>query len=401
MKGTKFLSELISETDFQPGALNLLVAPCGSGKTTLFLNKIAGALPDKHKMLYLIDTSIGNNYLIHQHRAVAKYYDDNWFASVSTPGVFTFEDRKVVIITYAKFGWLARQNPNFGHHFDYIICDEFHNCFNFSHIPEKEKRPNYHKPAVEQLRRIAANGTTKVIAITATPAVVEAEYNAPIFRISYDTDAVFRYETQNVIPYADNVYWQNRIAGKGLIYTTHIEKMLEFQSLLGARAISIWSPNSTDSPMDDEQNRARDYIIEHERIPDSYDYLIINKSMGTAITLHGQIDFVVVNSEEPDLIEQVRGRYRDDLTTLYFKDPKANPQIEVPPQCLGKKLNREERTALAAELSKTISSKPMAWPTMEKIIIANGYNVRRGKSGKTNYRLIEPKECSKIPNVSI
>jgi len=139
MKGTKYLSDLISENDFQTGKLNLLVAPCGSGKTTLFLKKIAGALPDKHKMLYLIDTSIGNNYLIHQHRDVAKYYDDNWFASVSTPGVFIFEDRKVVIITYAKFGWLARQNPNFGHHFDYIICDEFHNCFNFSHIPEKEK----------------------------------------------------------------------------------------------------------------------------------------------------------------------------------------------------------------------------------------------------------------------
>ena len=401
MQGTKYLSELISETDFHPGALNLLVAPCGSGKTTLFLDKIAGALPDKHKMLYLIDTSIGNNYLIHQHRDVAKYYDDNWFTSVSIPGAFTFEDRKVVIITYAKFGWLARQNPNFGHHFDYIICDEFHNCFNFSHIPERENSRNHHKPAVEQLRRIAANGTTKVIAITATPAVVDAEYNAPIFRIPYDTDTVFRYETQNIIPYADNVYWQNRIAGKGLIYTTHIEKMMEFQSLLGARAISIWSPNSTDYPMDDEQNRVRDYIIEHERIPDSYDYLIINKSMGTAITLHGQIDFVVVNSEEKDLIEQVRGRYRGDLTTLYIKDPQAIPQIEVPLQSLERKLNTEERTALAAALSKTISSKPIAWPTMEKIIIANGYNVRRGKSGKTNYRLIGPKECSKLPNVSI
>lgn len=42
MKGTKFLSELISENDFQPGALNLLVAPCGSGKTTLFFGQNCG-----------------------------------------------------------------------------------------------------------------------------------------------------------------------------------------------------------------------------------------------------------------------------------------------------------------------------------------------------------------------
>ncbi|MBE5772351.1 MAG: hypothetical protein E7337_00270 [Clostridiales bacterium] len=401
MQGTKYLSELISETDFQTDALNLLVAPCGSGKTTLFLNKIAGALPDKHRMLYLIDTSLGNQYLIHQHRDVAKFYDDNWLASVSTPGAFMFEERKVVIITYAKFGWLVRDNPDFGNFFDYIVCDEFHNCFDFSHMPQRKTKYDAYRAAIQQLRHVAANGRTKVIAITATPALVEKEYNAPIIRIPYDTEVVCRYETHNVIPYADNVYWQNRIAGKGVIYTTHITKMKEFQSLLGARAISIWSPNSTDDPMDDEQNRAREYIIEHERIPDNYDYLIINKSMGTAITLQGQIDFIVVNSEEKDLIEQVRGRYRDDLATLYTKDTKAIPQIEVPSQYLGRKLNAEERTTLAAALSKTIPSKPIAWPTMEKIIIANGYNVRRGKSGKTNYRLIEPKECSKIPNVSI
>lgn len=33
-------------------------------------------------------------------------------------------DRRIVIITYAKFGVLLDRDPDFHKHFDYIICDE-------------------------------------------------------------------------------------------------------------------------------------------------------------------------------------------------------------------------------------------------------------------------------------
>ena len=395
MKGTKYLSDLISENDFQTGKLNLLVAPCGSGKTTLFLEKTAGSMRDRHKMLYLIDTAIGNNYLIRQHANIAKFYDDIWFASVSNPKNVCFEEKKVVIITYAKFGWLVRHNPDFGHLFEYIICDEFHNCYDFARIPQNGDF-NAAKLAQAQIRRIAESGSTKVIAITATPALVEAQYSGPIHRIAYDEEAVFRYETKRIVPYADSVYWLSRIAGKGVIFTPHVEKMKELQKSLGIRAIAIWSLGNTDHTMNAEQLRVWNYIIEHERIPDEYDYLIINKSAGTAITLGGSIDFIVVNMEDPDIAEQVRGRYRNDLDILYIKDADAVPEIEVPPEYINTKLCKEKRSELCRILGNTISAVPIAWPTMEKYIIANGYNVRRGKTGNTNYRLIEAKKCSKI-----
>jgi len=390
MKGTKYLSELISENDFQTGKLNLLVAPCGSGKTTLFLKKIAGALPDRHKMLYLIDTTIGNNYLIRQHVDIAKFYDDIWFGCVSDPKMVCFEEKKVVIITYAKFGWLVRQNPDFGYFFDYIICDEFHNCYDFARIPQHDDF-NAPKLAQSQIQRIAEGGSTKVIAITATPALVETQYGGRIHRISYDEEAVCRYETQHIIPYTDNVYWLNRIAGKGVIFTPHVEKMKELQVALGSRAIAIWSLGNTDHTMNEEQLRVRDYIIEHERVPDEYDYLIINKSAGTAITLQGRIDFIVVNVEDPDVVEQVRGRYRDDLDTLYIKDKNALLQVKVPSEYLNIKLSKEQRSKLCSILGPILSSKPIAWPTMEKYIQASGYTIQRGKTGNTNYRLIKAK----------
>jgi len=178
--------------------------------------------------------------------------------------------------------------------------------------------------------------------------------------------------------------------------------MKELQRILGPRAIAIWSPNYIEKPMTDEQKKARDYIIEHEEIPDQYDYLIINKSMGTAITLRGKIDFMVVNGEEKDVVTQVRGRYRDDLDILYIKKADSIPEITVPPQYLGRKLDRKERDQLAALLSESISSKPIAWNTMEKWIIANGYPIKSGKSGKINYRQIDPiSECSNFSDPPI
>lgn len=67
LKG-EYLSEIVSEDDIKEGALNLIYAPCGSGKTTYALNDLSlysfanyGNVP-----LYLIDTVNGKEQLITQ-----------------------------------------------------------------------------------------------------------------------------------------------------------------------------------------------------------------------------------------------------------------------------------------------------------------------------------------------
>lgn len=60
-----FLSEIIDFDEIGVcGYLNLIVSPCGSGKTTLALNHLAPMYGNPARSLYLIDTVAGQDQLL-------------------------------------------------------------------------------------------------------------------------------------------------------------------------------------------------------------------------------------------------------------------------------------------------------------------------------------------------
>ena len=52
MKNGKFLSDVLDTSCFRCGTLNLITAPCGCGKTTASINKIAPLASCPRKALY-------------------------------------------------------------------------------------------------------------------------------------------------------------------------------------------------------------------------------------------------------------------------------------------------------------------------------------------------------------
>lgn len=68
-------------------------------------------------------------------------------------------DRRIVIITYAKFGVLLDKDPDFHKHFDYIICDELHSLIKFQYF---SRQPNYHSIAKRGLERAVRNDHTTI-----------------------------------------------------------------------------------------------------------------------------------------------------------------------------------------------------------------------------------------------
>ena len=70
--------------------------------------------------------------------------------------------------------------------------------------------------------------------------------------------------------------------------------------------------------MTEEQLRVRDYILDKEELPPEYGAVIINKSNETAINIRGRVDYIIVHSQEDDVREQVRGRYRGDLDKKHY-----------------------------------------------------------------------------------
>jgi len=60
-----FLSDVLNTSHFEKGYFNVIYAPCGSGKTTAAIKRIAPLASAPRKAIYLIDTRLGKDRLSH------------------------------------------------------------------------------------------------------------------------------------------------------------------------------------------------------------------------------------------------------------------------------------------------------------------------------------------------
>lgn len=171
LKSGLFLKDVLSPSSFQRGTFNLVVAPCGSGKTTAAINTIAALASSPHKALFLIDTQNGNLRLAQNEALTRPYVFFEQHAGVAHLP-FGEEDRpnKTVVSTYAQFGVWVRHNPDFAANFEVIICDEAHNIVLF---PTYSPEPNCASIARDAICEAASGGRTLVVGITATPEPLE------------------------------------------------------------------------------------------------------------------------------------------------------------------------------------------------------------------------------------
>lgn len=98
-----------------------------------------------HKIVYLIDTINGKEQILQNYNARPLYHMwENELDGITFDNDMFETDRRIVIITYAKFGVLLDRDPDFHKHFDYIICDELHSLIRFQYF---SRQPNYHSIA--------------------------------------------------------------------------------------------------------------------------------------------------------------------------------------------------------------------------------------------------------------
>lgn len=165
MLGSKYLSEVVDVNKFETGALNMIEAPCSSGKTTFAINELPKLVSKAQKMIYLIDCTIGKAQLLKKPQI--RYYDREWFDAVYDINVI-YDDNRIVVMTYHCFGWLMENDKDFAEQFELILCDEFHNAVNFGNIKKETSR--YPKIAWKGIANlICKKSDVMVIAITATP----------------------------------------------------------------------------------------------------------------------------------------------------------------------------------------------------------------------------------------
>lgn len=384
----KFLSDVIDTSSFMTGAMNVIVAPCGCGKTTAAINRIAKIASAPRKALYLIDTANGCRRLAMDEnlQLPCLFYEDIIANNLRS---FMAEENSVVVTTYAKFGTFVKRYPDFATNFEVIICDEAHNLFYFS---KYEDGPSNALAARDALAAAACGGRTKVIAMTATPEALKYLYCPKRF-IDIDVQCLRHYEEKKVVRYTNvrDIIRQLPPNQHGMMYVTLVRQMKELEAYArehGRKPICVWSAGSKDHIMTQEQLAARDYILEHEELPPEYDLFIFNASSETGINIHGNVGFVVVHNSNETHITQARGRYRGDLETLYVYD-RNNGIVFVPEEYLGRRLFDEDRKELQTRAGvKTTKGDLIAFSKLEALICASGYLITRGREKNRHYIII-------------
>lgn len=139
--------------------------------------------------------------------------------------------------------------------------------------------------------------------------------------------------------------------------------------------------------MNEEQLRARQYILSNKELPSEYGAVIINASSETSINLYGHIDTVIVHTQEKEAQIQVRGRYRKDLGTLYILDYGA---VSVPAEFFERKLFEEDKRELSRILGlRDKNSRLVGWNTVKKKLLEQGFTIKDGREKNRRYSIIQ------------
>ena len=105
MIGTKYLSEAVDINNLETEKLNIIKAPTGSGKTYFALHEISSLCQNAlHQAVYLIDTINGKEQILRNYNATECNKD--WLRDIEGDYLWFQEDSRVVIMTYAKFGFI-------------------------------------------------------------------------------------------------------------------------------------------------------------------------------------------------------------------------------------------------------------------------------------------------------
>ena len=385
-----YLSEVLDVSAFCRGRANIIVAPCHSGKTTATAKIVEAHAQGPERVLYLIDTAAGKKAMINrkQARPITREWvreiDPAWWTGDPEPG-------KIRVMSYHQFGYELEKSRSFPLGLDLIICDEMHNLIKYMDIEkarnkEREKdggaEQNCCRKAFECLCQCAVleRDGPLIVILTATPnSLCQALHKAG--RVPFEcfvySGKVHADLTRERIYYADLPALLKIMKERCVVYVPTLSMMDDCAEAVadGQRRICcLWSLHNP-REMSEEQRVTLDYLLQHERIPEGIDVLIINAAYETSINIRNE-DFrtMVIHTSNADVQVQVRGRLRHDIDKLYLYD-KEHVHIAhlFPEEFLNTPLTVSQVREIARRMNpKNEKGRVLAWPSIYKLLEKDG-----------------------------
>ncbi|MDK0649716.1 DEAD/DEAH box helicase family protein [Clostridium perfringens] len=394
---TKTLNELWNEKQYKiKQGINLVIAPCGSGKTYFTFNTLIKE-EKLENIVYLCDTrNLKNAVLLDEtYHPYCRFYSKDDINNIVNGKTTVFGEsigeNKITVMTYAQFGMIAEKHSETFENVKMIICDEAHQAIDYQRKFDKDNERIY-RSAVIKINKISEKA--KVVLLTATPDIIKFANITNIFDFSNEPN-IKRLRENKVITYTSGKEIKRVITEfkkltdekrvKMLIYTDRIKTVNEIVKSchdVGLKAVGLWSLNNKDNAMSTYQLETLNSVISKGLIPDELDILVINASLQTGVNIkNNDIDWVLVNSINKVTQIQARSRVRKDIDKLYIKAEETEEFIEkkiiLEDKWLNTPLTTVDKNKLCEELGfYDEKDRLLKWSRVSKILLANDYKIK-------------------------
>lgn len=404
-----YLGEIIEKEKPNWNSNNLILAPVGSGKSTLIEKSLIGEATGK--LIWLV-----SNSALKDHVAPNDNKERERRASIGkAKRMYTTQnevkygdgDYEIHVMTYAEFGKRIFLNNDFVKDVEKIFCDEIHS------LPIYQSYQDSANLGAAMKYLFNKQENTQIFYFTATDeSLINLEHKYP--GVLKDITIYDYREHKDIKKYVTlSEYKINHLSQirphlrarkksftlrgmKGLAFSRLIssqEKIAEIAQDEGLTPLVLWSINNADKKMTEHQVKMRDIIIKTGLIPEPYNMLIINSSMQEGWDLDDEaVKLAIINTTNETEKIQALGRIRRDVDVLIYKtyDEVEFENIQVPEAFLNVALTPDDKNELCEALDLKDSKGRLAkWIAVQKILKEEGYEItnKQVREGEKRVRI--------------
>lgn len=385
-----YLSEIIKKEKVKFGNNNLILAPVGSGKTTLIKDLIN---QDGNTVLMLVSNTTLKNSISPDNDELKKEREDRTYTS-QNKNVYGNQHYKIHVMSYAEFGNKIRFNDDFVKDIHQIFCDEIHS------LPDYQNYSDSTNLAIAMKFLFNKHDNKQIFYFTATAENLKILENKQPNIFQYikiynylEHPEIRQYMTlseykingiEQIRPHLKaRIKSFNYFGYKCLAFNKTIagQKRIEQIALEeGFKPLVLWSVNNEEIPMNNEQLKARDELLSTGNIPKPYNFLIINSAMQEGWNLEDDmVKLAIMNTTNETEQVQSLGRLRHDIDILVYRvSKKENPDfyINLSNEYIDRELTAPEKDELVEKLNiRDDKGRLRKWHTVKNILIKQGYKI--------------------------
>lgn len=390
--GDLWLGDVINIENPKFTKKNLIISPVGSGKTYA-IKELLSKTGGYYQLMLVSTSSLKDSILASEEDSEGQVFSSSKKIKIKDGD----KDYILHVMTYAEFGYRIRNNDDFirENNIERIYCDEVHSLIEYKKYSSDERY-------VHAMRYLFnKDDSLSIYYFTATTEHIDKLRNAD--KEKFKNMKVFDYRNYpnikkyinlNIQEISHTEQLRELLRGhsedfinygyKGLAFQSTIKSQLSLAEILedeGFSPLVLWSTKNVEHKMDDVQLKARDELLKTGKIPEGYNFLIINGAMREGWNLTDEkVELAIINTTSETDAVQARGRIRKNISTMIVRvesTDNSSKKIKLSDKFLNSDLEKADKDNLVNEVDMRDNlGRQMKWRAIKTILESSGYLVK-------------------------